>query len=198
MVVEVGWFDPHAVRLLKQELIAVLRPLERGETWLELQTSFTPVMDGLKLGKTNSGFLGLRVAASMSAQYGGGLLTNSGGAQGEAAVFGKPALWMDYGGPVVGKEREGVTWFDHPGNPNHPTSWHVRDDGWMSAAFNLRDGYELTQVKPLTLRYGFHAHRGAVDEAEATKRQKAYAATPAWEVVKAERPWRVKLRRAEK
>jgi hypothetical protein len=155
------------------------------------------VLDGLKLGKTNFGFLGLRVAASMSAHYGGGLLTNGGGATGEAAVFGKPALWMDYSGPVVGEEREGVTWFDHPGNPNHPTSWHVRDDGWMSAAFNLRDGYELKQAKPLVLRYGFHAHRGAVDAAQAATRAKAYAAAPAWEVVKAERPWRVRLRRAE-
>src|SRR4051794_29597155 len=96
LVVEIGWFDAHNVRLLKQEMTAVLRPLEGGETWLELQTTFAPVLDGLKLGKTNFGFLGLRVAASLSAHYGGGLLTNSGGAKGEAAVFGKPALWVDY------------------------------------------------------------------------------------------------------
>jgi hypothetical protein len=176
----------------------VLRPLEGGETWLELQTAFTPVLDGLKLGKTNFGFLGLRVAASLSAHYGGGRLTNSGGAEGEAAVFGRPAAWVDYGGPVAGEEREGVTWFDHPSNPNHPTSWHARDDGWMSAAFNLRDGYELKQARPLALRYGLHAHRGAVDAARAAGRLKAFAAAPAWEVVKAERPWRVKLRRAGK
>ncbi len=66
-----------------------------------------------------------------------------------------------------------------------------------SVALNLRDGYELKQAKPLALRYGFHARRGAVDAAEAAKRQKAFAAAPAWKVVKAERPWRVKLRRAE-
>jgi hypothetical protein len=68
----------------------------------------------------------------------------------------------------------------------------------MSAAFNLRDGNELKQAKPLALRYGFHAHRGAVDAAEAARRTKAFAAALAWEVVKAERPWRVKLRRADK
>jgi hypothetical protein len=89
MVVEIGWFDAHAVRLLKQELIAVLRPLERGETWLELQTTFTPVLDGLKLGRTNFGFLGLRVAASLSAHYGGAVVTNGGGARGARAIMAK-------------------------------------------------------------------------------------------------------------
>jgi hypothetical protein len=195
MVVEIGWFDAHNVRLLKQDLVAVLRPLEHDETWLELQTSFTPVMDGLTLGKTNFGLVGLRVAASMSALYGDGLLTNSDGARGERAIFGKPAAWMDYSGPVAGEQREGVTWFDHPSNPNHPTSWHVRDDGWMSAAFNFRDAYELHQAKSLTLRYGFHIHRGAVAVESAAKRAKAFAEAPSWEMAKAERPWRVKLRR---
>jgi hypothetical protein len=195
MVVEIGWFDAHNVRLVKQDLIAVLRPLEHGENWLELQTSFTPVMDGLKLGKTNFGLLGLRVAPGMSALYGDGLLTNSDGACGEPATFGKPAVWTDYSGPVASEQREGVTWFDHPSNPNHPTSWHVRDDGWMSAAFSLRDAYELRQAKPLTLRYGFHIHRGAVDAEAAKARAKAFATAAPWEVAKAERPWRVVLRR---
>jgi hypothetical protein len=198
MVVQIGWFDAHQVRLLRQELIAVFRPLEAGETWLELQARFTPVMDGLPLGKTNFGFLGLRVAKSLSAHYGGGHLTISAGARGETAIFEKPALWVDYSGPVIGEEWEGVTWFDHPSNPNHPTSWHVRDDGWMSAAFNLRETHELRQARPLQLRHGLHVHRNAVDPQAADKRAKQFAASPSWEVVPAQRPWQVNLRRAEK
>ena len=160
-----------------------------------MQTTFTPVLDELPLGKTNFGFMGLRVAASLSAHYGGGRLRNSEGAVGEKDVFAKAATWMDYSGPIVGETWEGVTWFDHPTNPRHPSAWHVRDDGWISPAFCLREGYTLKKKEPLRLRYGFHVHAKDVDAKIAGERLKTFAATAAWEVVKAERPWRVALRR---
>jgi hypothetical protein len=196
LVVRLGWYDLHKVRLLQQELIAVYRPLPAGEAWLELQTTFTPATDRLPLGRTNFGFLGLRVAASLSAHYGGGRLTGSEGGTGEQALFGRAARWMDYSGPITGETWEGVTWFDHPANPRYPTSWHVRDDGWMSAAFCLREAYTLERARPLRLRYGFHGHARAVEPKAAEARRQAFAAAPAWEVAAAKRPWRVRLRRA--
>jgi hypothetical protein len=195
MVVQLGWHDAHKVRLIQQELIAVYRPLKDGESWLELQTTFVPAMDELPIAKTNFGFLGLRVAASMSAHYGGGKLTSSEGATGEKDIFGKPARWMDYSGPIAGEAWEGVTWFDHPSNPRQPTPWHVRDDGWMSAAFCLNEAYRLEKAKPLRLRYGFHVHAKPVDAKTAEARRQEFARAPGWEVVKAARPWRVSLRR---
>ena len=198
MVVRLGWYDSHKARLVEQELIAVYRPLPAGEGWLELQTTFAPALDGLALAKTNFGFLGLRVAASLSAHYGGGKLTNSEGAAGEKELFAKTARWVDYSGPILGETWEGVTWLDHPSNPRHPTPWHVRDDGWMSAAFCLQDGYKLEKAKPLQLRYGFHVHAKAIDTKSAEGRLKEFASATAWEVIKAERPWQFKLRRAAK
>ncbi|MGE3805486.1 MAG: PmoA family protein [Gemmataceae bacterium] len=196
MVVELGWFDAHNVRLLKQQLIAVLRPLEQNETWFELQLTFTPVMDGLELAKTNFGFMGLRVAKDLSIHYGGGQLSNSEGSTGEPDLFAKPARWVDYSGPIATDVIEGITWFDHPSNPGHPTSWHVRADGWMSAAFNLREALRLKVKEPLVLRYGFHVHRGGHDAKVAGTRAKGFAATTAWAVVAAQRPWRVHLQRS--
>jgi hypothetical protein len=196
MVVRLGWFDAHNARLLQQEFIAVYRPLPAGEGWLELQSTFTPVLEKLALARTNFGFLGLRVAASLSAHFGGGRLTNAAGGTGERNVFGKPAHWLDYSGPISGDVWEGVTWFDHPSNPNHPTSWHARDDGWMSAAFCLRSGHDLQRGRPLRLRYGFHVHARAVDPKTAEAHRKAFAASPAWEVAAAKAPWRFTLRRA--
>lgn len=195
MVVRLGWYDAHKVRLLQQELIAVFHPLEEKETWLELQTQFTPILDELKLGKTNFGFLGLRVAAGMSELYGDGRLTGSGGGKGEGELFGKVADWMDYSGPVIGEKREGITFFDHPANPGSPVSWHVRGDGWMSPAFNLRQEYALKKKSPLLLRYALHLHAGDVDVKAAVARHKRFADAKLWEVVAAKRPWRVSLRR---
>lgn len=195
LVVRLGWFDAHKVRLLQQELIAVYHPLAANEGWIELQTRLVPTMDELPLGKTNFGPLGLRVAAPLSALYGEGRLRNSHGDVGEKAIFAKPAAWVDYSGPIVAGKPEGITWFDHPSNPGFPASWHVRDDGWMSPAFTLREAYLLKKAAPLTLRYGLHVHAGDVAAATAATRQAAFAAAPAWEVVAAKRPWRVELRR---
>lgn len=198
IVVRLGWFDVHNVRLVQQEMIAVYRPLAAGEGWLELQTSFTPVLERLTLARTNFGFMGLRVAASMSARYGGGRLTNSEGATGEKPIFGRAARWVDYSGPITNTATEGITWFDHASNPGYPTSWHVRDDGWMSAAFCLREAHVLRQAAPLRLRYGFHIHAGAVNNQTADKMRQAFADSRAWEVAKAAAPWRVTLRREGK
>jgi hypothetical protein len=198
MVVRLGWYDAHGVRLLRQELIAVYRPLPDDEGWVELQARFVPALDELRLGQTNFGLLGLRVAASLSTHYGGGRPSSSAGGVGEQAVFGKPAVWMDYSGPSAGAEWEGITWFDHPSNPRAPASWHVRDDGWMSPAFCLREGYTLHKAQPLRLRYGFHVHARDVDRKGAADRHQAFADSSAWEVVAAKRPWRVALRRAGK
>ena len=116
MVVRLGWFDMHKVKLMQQELIAVYRPLTGGEGWLELQTSFQTTLPKLVLGRTNFGFLGLRVAASISAHYGGGRLSNSDGLTGEKAIFGRQAQWVDYSGPITDKAWEGVTWFENLGS----------------------------------------------------------------------------------
>lgn len=195
IVVRLGWIDTHKVRLMSQELIASYRPLAGGEGFLELQSSFTTTVPKLVLARTNFGFLGLRVAGSMSAQFGGGLLTNSAGMTGEKAIFGRQAQWVDYSGPITENATEGITWFDHPTNPNYPTSWHVRDDGWMSAAFCFRAPFNLAQGKPLRLRYGFHIHAGPVAAKTAEARRKEFAGLGAWQVIKGKPPWPVWLQR---
>jgi hypothetical protein len=195
MVVRLGWIDAHKVRLIQHDLIVVYRPLEAGEGWLELQSRYTPITDELLLGKTNFGFMGLRVAASLSTQFGGGRLSNSAADTSEKALFARPAWWVDYSGPIVGEKWEGITWFDHPSNPGAPVSWHVREDGWMSPAFNLREPYTLRKTSPLVLRHALHIHARDVDAKIATTRQKEFASSKAWEVMSAKRPWRVTLRR---
>ena len=139
----------------------------------------------LEFGKTNFGFLAVRVAKSLSAHFGGGQLSDSEGRVGEPAIFGNRARWMDYSGPsplapagtaasVVREEgsevrasssdipllTEGITFFDHPSNPSHPTHWHVREDGWMGASACFAESLTTTKAAPLVLRYLLHAHAG--------------------------------------
>ena len=180
-----GWYDGHDPKeLLGQEVVAAIRPGADGETFLDLQSTFRPQAESLEFGKTNFGFLAVRVARSLSVHFGGGQITNSEGAKGEPAIFGQPARWMDCSGPVPGGQVEGITYFDHPANPGHPTLWHVREDGWMSASVCLNGPVSTTRKSPLTLRYLLHAHRGDVDPSRAATISKDFAARPGYRVVK--------------
>jgi hypothetical protein len=186
MVVRLGWNDGHDAKdLLEQDLFAALIPGPGRETYLELQTTFRPTANQLEFGKTNFGFLAVRVTKAISAFFGGGVLTDSDGAAGEPAIFGKPAAWVDYSGEQPGGHREGVTYFDHPSNPGHPTAWHVREDGWMGASVCFGGPRITTRDAPMTLRYLLHAHRGVLDPKRATGVFEGFARRPAIELVKA-------------
>jgi hypothetical protein len=192
MAVQLGWFDGHdAQPLLEQELVAFLRPLDDGEYTLDLQSAFRPRSAELEFQQTNFGFLAVRVAKRLSAHFGGGQLTSSSGAVGETEIFGKPAKWVDYSGPMPkrgNKDRdtvfEGITYFDHPANPGYPNSWHVREDGWLGCSPCLRGALTTTQEHPLVLRYVLHVHRGKIDAARADELAESLAVLPAYRVIK--------------
>jgi hypothetical protein len=186
LAVLLGWYDGHDPKeLLEQELVAAVRPGPDAETLVELQATFRPTGDTLEFGKTNFGFLAVRVAKSLSEHFGGGALTNSDGATGEAAIFGKRAKWVDYSGPVPKADAEGLTYFDHPDNPGHPTFWHVREDGWMGASACFADAVITTKKQPLTLRYLLHAHRGGAAKERAEKTFQEFAGRKRFAVAKA-------------
>ncbi len=194
-----GWYDGSDKELMEQDIVAALIPMDDGEHALEIQITMRPPagVESVELGKTNFGFLAVRVAKTLSSHFGGGTISNSEGQQGEEQIFGKPARWMDYSGPIAigtGADRhavtEGITYFDHPANPRYPTHWHVRQDGWMGASFCFQDGYTITPDMPLTLRYLLYAHRGAYDQAKAEAVHGAFAKRPGFQIAKSKRPHR--------
>jgi hypothetical protein len=199
MAVLLGWYDGHDPKeLLTQELVVSIRPIE-NETLVELQSTFTPLAESLELGETNFGFLAVRVAKSISHFFGGGELRNSEGAAGEQAIFGKPARWVDYSGPVrvqgsgfrvqdpgnpdlVNGAVEGITYVDHASNPGYPAHWHVREDGWMGSSFNRTGPYVIRRDKPLVLRYLLYAHAGAANSKTADAVAKEFNERPAFQL----------------
>jgi hypothetical protein len=185
MAVQLGWFDGHDPKeLIEQEVIAAVRPGPERETLVEIQTSLKPTAEMLELGKTNFGLLAVRVAKSISEHFGAGQLTNSEGATGEAAVFGKPARWMDYSGKVLADTVEGITYFDHPSNANYPAPWHVREDGWMSASLCMNGPRILKRSEPVTLRYLLHAHSGPANANRANELADKFGSSASYQVVK--------------
>ena len=188
------WSDGQGRKLMEQDTVAALIPLDAGEHALEIQLTLRPPAGAavVQLGKTNFGFLAVRVAKTIAAYFGGGTITNSEGQVGEPDVFAKPARWVDYSGPVVlgtGRERrveiEGITYFDHPHNPRYPAHWHVREDGWMGASFCMHESYTIETDQPLILRYLLYAHSGSYNREKVHAIHSAFAGRPGFTIAKA-------------
>mgnify|MGYP006291623815 CR=1 FL=1 len=120
------------------------------------------------------GLLAIRVAGDLK-ERSGGRIVNALGGIGEDECWGQAAPWVDYTG-TVGRNTVGISVFDHPGNPDYPTRWHVRGYGLFAAnPFGLsayRSGYrnDGTTTIPCgtarTYRYRVLIHRGTPSEAE--------------------------------
>ncbi|HVE43273.1 MAG TPA: PmoA family protein, partial [Planctomycetota bacterium] len=165
------WLDADKKPLLLDERVWTLTPRYDtigsdgfGEYTLDLQLKLTPVAPTLTLGKTNFGLVAVRVAKMMGTLDGGGTIRNSEGQVNEKELMPhRRARWCDYSGRPSPGAVNGVTLFDHPSNPNHPTYFHVRGDGWMGSSFTYENDVVLSKDKPLVLKYRFYIHSGPGD-----------------------------------
>ena len=91
-------------------------------------------------------------------------MINSHGSEGEPAIWGKTADWVDYYGTSAG-HAIGIAVFDHPKSFHHPTTWHARGYGLLAAnPFALREftkdpmkdgSWTIVEGSALTFRYRF-------------------------------------------
>ena len=153
---------------------------------VDIDLELTAADSDVEFGDTKEGgFVSVRVASSMDVPQ-GGRIENSEGAVGEDAIWGKRASWCDYSGPVTGKTM-GVALFDHPENIGHPTYWHSRNYGLMTANPFGRStfeegaapgGHTLAAGDSLRLRYRAHIHQGDATKGAVAARYAGYVAPP--------------------
>lgn len=154
--------DEKTVLLVERRRTAVV-PLDKGEWLLLLDLTLEAPGNEVVLGKTPFGLVGVRMAKTLGIADGGGMIRNSEGMvneKGEKGCFWKPARWVDYSGRSGPKTLEGITLLDHPGNPNHPSVFHVREDGWMGSCLTFTGPRTIAPGTPLRLRYGLFVHAG--------------------------------------
>ena len=158
IIVENQWLiGPDKVHLHETRRVTAM-PLDGSEWLMIIDMEFKTDGASVTLGKTPFGMIGVRMAKTIGVNDGGGTIRNSEGAVNEKEVFWKRARWVDYSGPIASGKQEGITLFDHPDNPNFPTYFHVRNDGWMGASLTFDAPRTIQPVKPLHLRYGLYIH----------------------------------------
>ena len=155
-------------------------------------TLTAPKIDVLFGDTKEGGLASIRVAESMEVRSGeGGRIENAIGGVNEDESWGKRAAWCHYTGPVNGN-RVGVAIMDHPDSFRHPTYWHVRNYGLMTANpfghshFHAdpkrRGNHVLPPGGSLEGRYRFYVHKGDASEGQITERYHDFAHPPSVEV----------------
>src|SRR5688572_25215814 len=160
-----SWMTTNKTLLRERRLISVLgarRSSLLRDSWMVIIDAQLEAADEtVTLGKTPFGLVGVRMAKTIGVNDGGGTIRNSEGGVNETQVLWKRAKWVDYSGPIAPNKTEGITLMDHPQNPNHPTFFHVRNDGWMGTSLTYDAPRTIEKAKPLRLRYGLHVHAEA-------------------------------------
>jgi len=155
-----------------------VQTLASNEWLLILDVRFEANRALVTLGKTPFGLAAVRMAKSIGVNDGHGMIRNSEGGVNEPGVFWKRAKWVDYSGAIVSNTVEGITFFDHPANPNHPSFFHVRNDGWMGASLTFDAPRVIETNRPLQLRYGFYIHAGLPGLDALNQRWSEFSRTP--------------------
>ncbi len=144
---------------------------------MDFDLQFRPAgKEPVELGQTTFGFLAVRVAQCLTPFDGGGEILNARKQRNEQNVHLQRAEWLDQSGPILPDRWSGIAMLDHPANPNHPTMWHCRNDGWAGAAFCGEKPYTVEAAQPLRLRYRLVLHRGDAVQGHVADQWQAYAA----------------------
>jgi hypothetical protein len=158
-----NWVTKDGKVLLRERRQTAVHALPNDEFFLIVDLELSAEGADVTLGKTPFGFFAVRMAKTLGVHDGAGTIRNSEGGVDEKGVFWKRAKWMDYSGAVADGVVEGITLLDHPSNPNHPSIFHVRDDGWMGASLTQDAPRVIKLGEPLKLRYGLWVHAGLPD-----------------------------------
>jgi hypothetical protein len=170
--------------LLKETRTLRFLTFDDGSRGVDLTVALTPAGDKPVTFKDTkeAGLCSVRLPKAVSDKP---TLTNAAGQTGEKATWGKPAAWCDISGQINAKPY-GVAVLDHPSNPRHPTRWHVREYGLLSAnPFGLHDydksnppGTGNLELKPgtiTTFRYRVVFHAGDAKAAKLDEKFGAFA-----------------------
>jgi len=185
------WVGPDGKKVLEEESSFTFYNVTRGGYIFDVLVRLIATEGKVVFGDTKEGgMISVRMASSIDVPRGGRIVNSYGGIT-ESETWGKKAHWCDYYGPTEGRTA-GIAIMDHPENLRHPTNWHVRNYGLMTAnCFGLsyfykgkgiRGDFTLEAGGELTFRYRLYIHDGSTEDAKVFSKYHDYINAPVAEV----------------
>ncbi len=184
------WLDPEGNRLMQDRLEYRFYCTPPSFRLLDMDVTFYASEGQVRFGDTKEGGIcSIRVATPLEVNH-TGRIENAYGGVNEGETWGRRAPWCDYSGLLEGG-RVGIAAFDHPGNLRHPTYWHVRNYGLMTAnPFGLSffvdrnaDGsYTLPAGGRLRFRYRIYVHAGDATQGRVREKYLEWISPPSAQV----------------
>ena len=165
---------------------------DHNSRWIDCLVNFRATHGDIQFDDTKEGLFAIRTHPDLrltaSPKHGVekvyGTAINSEGVTGKE-VWGKKAKWLLYRGTIDGTPMS-IAMFDHPTNLRHPTTWHARDYGLVTAnPFGLHHfsreqegagAFTVRQGDNLFLRYRIEFFQGDVSVAEVERKFQSFAA----------------------
>jgi len=178
------WTGPDGTALLHENRVTTF-PSDPQLRIVDFDITLTAA-ETVVFGDTKEGAFAIRLADSMTETRHGGQMVNAEGSRGMKDVWGKRSNWVDYTGDV-GVEKVGVTIFDAPSNPRHPTYWHSRDYGLFALDPFGRHAFDPSQPeshwtvdagKSLRFRWRVVIHPGDAQSAHIAELYKKWSQEP--------------------
>ncbi|MCX6876006.1 MAG: PmoA family protein [Verrucomicrobia bacterium] len=150
--------------LRESRVLAFGAPRADGSYVIDWDATFTVGETGIILDRTppqgaSGGYAGLSLRFPKGIK-GWNFLTSEGAAS-AATGNGQPACWADFSGPTRTGPVAGITVFDHPANPRHPTRWYLNaEHPYFSPALIYREPMTLKSGATMRLRYRVLVHEG--------------------------------------
>ncbi len=173
------WVDENGNTILHDTRKITFQRVPDGRA-IDFEITLHATNGDLNIGDTKEGTMSIRTHPNLRIDKGAHAI-NSNGTEGKP-VWGEAAKWVHYSDKIDG-QKVGVAIFDHPTNPRHPTTWHARGYGLITAnpfgySFFHGDSYngsmKVHQNGNVTFSYRFLFIKGDHQDANIKQRYKRY------------------------
>lgn len=187
------------VVLTESRTLFISSPNSKGTYYIDWKHTFTAKTNNVILDRTlpekfegpgYGGYAGLGFRANDQDLVAIEFTDSEGWVNNESLVgHGEKARWMNFNGKVrnVANKSAGLTIFDHPENPRHPTPWYIwfRREGngsgsnyshaFFQPAFLFNESYELNSDESFSLKYRVLIHSGDKNDYDLNRIYSRYA-----------------------
>ena len=154
------WGAPEGRRVLQEVRLLDIRPDGNRHT-IDVSSRLKALDWDVTLGPARHAYFGVRVVEALRPSA-GGLVTDSDGNEGIAAVSGGNARWIDCSGGVAGNHVAGITVVRPEFEPVFP--WQIAEYGTLTINPLAHNSFEIPTGSSVDFKIRFVIHDGAASE----------------------------------